>query len=67
LWRCKNTLRAILRIECCATLANTAFLSSLKPAAPARAMPSERHVMTLCTRLIPIWQKQCVLHCKKFN
>lgn len=41
LCRCRNTLVAILRIECCATRAKTAFLNSLKPAAPARAIPSK--------------------------
>lgn len=40
LCKCKNTFLAILRIECWATFANTAFLNSLNPAAPARAIPS---------------------------
>lgn len=31
---------AILRIECCATCAKTAFRSSLNAAEPARAIPS---------------------------
>lgn len=37
---CRKTFLAIFLIECCATFANTAFLNSLQPAAPARAIPS---------------------------
>lgn len=40
LCKCRKTFRAIRLIECCATFANTAFLNSLKPAAPALATPS---------------------------
>lgn len=41
LCKCMKTFFAIVRIECCATLANTALRNSLKPAAPALAIPSE--------------------------
>lgn len=40
LWRWRNTFLAILRIEFCATLPNTAFRTSLKKAAPALDTPS---------------------------
>lgn len=44
LCKCVKTLLAIRLIDCCATLANTAFLNSLKPAAPARAIPSTKNI-----------------------
>lgn len=39
--RCRKTFLAMARTECCDTLENTAFLSSLKPKEQQRAMPSE--------------------------
>ena len=42
LCKCKNTLLATLLIESWATLANTAFRSSLNKEAPALAVPSKK-------------------------
>ena len=38
-----NTFLAISRTECCDTLAKTALRSSLKPAEPMRAAPSDNY------------------------
>lgn len=43
----ENTLFAIFRIECCATFAKTALRNSLKPAAPALAIPSKKKTFFL--------------------
>ena len=43
LWRWRKVLRATLRIDAWATLANTAFLNSLKREALVRAAPSANH------------------------
>lgn len=43
LWRWRKVLRATLRIDPWATLANTAFLNSLKREALVRAAPSTNH------------------------
>lgn len=48
LWRWRNTFLAILLMELWATFPNTAFLSSLKRAAPARDTPSENtHTLSM--------------------
>lgn len=52
LCKCKNTFLAIFLIDFWATLANTAFLNSLKPAAPALPMPSKKSYQLLFKKQI---------------